>query len=158
MKNKSGGKVSLNETTEALILILPLIILMLVFIAIPTLSNFYYSTRWNGLSKPQFIGLDNYIRMIKDARFLSSLKNMGILILYIPLGVLFPLVIAAALRKGLAGWNKFRAIYYLPNVLGPVLLGILYAMIFSQIGPLTEISSKCSAFQTRKPCTYSVNR
>jgi ABC-type sugar transport system permease subunit len=139
MKHKSGG-IRMNETTEAWILILPLLILMFVFIAIPTLSNFYYSfTKWNGISKPQFIGLENYIRMITDSRFLSSLKSMGILILYIPLGVLFPLVIAAALRKGLAGWNKFRAIYYLPNVLGPVLLGILFAMIFSQIGPLTEI-------------------
>jgi ABC-type sugar transport system permease subunit len=139
MKHKSGG-IRMNETTEAWILILPLLILMFVFIAIPTLSNFYYSfTKWNGLSKPEFIGLENYIRMITDSRFLSSLKSMGILILYIPLGVLFPLVIAAALRKGLDGWEKFRAIYYLPNVLGPVLLGILFAMIFSQIGPLTEI-------------------
>jgi ABC-type sugar transport system permease subunit len=140
MRIKSGKKSWINETTEAWILILPLVLLMLAFTAIPTLSNFFYSfTKWNGISKPQFIGLENYIRMIQDTRFQSSLKNMGIFILYIPLGVLFPLNIAAVLRKGIKGWSAFRAIYYLPNILGPVLLGIMYSLMFSQIGPITEI-------------------
>ena len=133
-------KSSVNETTDAWILIFPLILLMLLFTAIPIFSNFYYSlTKWNGISKPEFIGLENYARMVKDERFLSSIKNMGILICYIPLGVIFPLILAAVLRKGLAGWKIFRAVFYLPNILGPVLLGILFSIMFSQIGPITEI-------------------
>jgi ABC-type sugar transport system permease subunit len=64
---------------------------------------------------------------------------MGILVLYIPLGVIFPLILAAILRKGFPGWGVFRAVFYLPNVLGPVLLGILFSVMFSQIGPITEI-------------------
>ena len=129
-----------NEAAEALILIFPLVLLMLAFTFIPTISNFYYSlTKWNGISKPEFIGMDNYIRMIGDPRFLNTLKNLGILIAYIPLGVVFPLIIAAVLQKGTAGWGIFRAIFYLPNVLGPVLLGIIYSIMFSQIGPITEI-------------------
>jgi ABC-type sugar transport system permease subunit len=109
------------------------------FTALPILSNFYYSlTKWNGLGKPEFIGFENYIRMIKDERFQSSLKNTGILICYIPLGVLLPLIIAAVLRKGLAGWGVFRAVFYLPNILG-ILLGIMFYVMFSQVGPITEI-------------------
>ena len=133
-------KSCVDETLDAWILIFPLILLMLVFIALPILSNFYYSfTRWNGLGKPQFIGLDNYARMVTDERFLDSLKNMGILICYIPLGVLFPLILAAVLRKGLVGWGVYRAVFYLPEVLGTVLMGVQFFVIFSQIGPLTEI-------------------
>ena len=133
-------KSCVDETADAWILILPLVLLMLVFTALPILSNFYYSfTKWNGVSKPQFIGLENYVRMLSDSRFASSLKNMGVLILYIPLGVLFPLIIAAVLRRGFAGWGIFRAVFYLPNILGPVLLGILFSVLFSQIGPITEI-------------------
>jgi ABC-type sugar transport system permease subunit len=64
---------------------------------------------------------------------------MGILICYIPLGVLFPLILAAILRKGIPGWGAFRAIFYLPNILGPVLLGTMYSVMFSQLGPITEI-------------------
>ena len=130
----------INETKEAWILISPILVLLLAFIAIPTLSNFYYGFfRWNGFSTPEFISLDNYKRMLTDPRFHASLKNMCILILYIPLGVMVPLILAAILRGGIKGWTAFRAIYYLPNVLGPVLIGILYAIIFSQIGPLTAI-------------------
>jgi ABC-type sugar transport system permease subunit len=133
-------KSCVDETADAWILLFPLILLMALFTAVPILSNFYYSlTKWNGVSKPQFIGLENYIRMITDARFISSLKNMGILILYIPFGVLIPLVIAALLRGGIKGWRVFRAILYLPNILGPVLLGILFSVMFSQIGPVTEM-------------------
>jgi ABC-type sugar transport system permease subunit len=130
----------IDETVDAWILIIPLILLMALFIAGPVLSNFYYSfTKWNGLGEPQFIGLENYRRMLGDDRFLNSLKNMGILILYIPFGVLAPLIIAAILRGGYRGWRIFRAVFYLPNILGPVLLGILYLVLFSQIGPVTEI-------------------
>ena len=133
-------KSCVDETLDAWILILPLILLMLIFIALPIFSNFYYSlTRWNGLGKPQFIALDNYIRMIKDERFLDSLKNMGILICYIPLGVLFPLILASVLRKGLVGWGLYRAVFYLPEVLGTVLMGVQFFVLFSQIGPITEI-------------------
>ena len=133
-------KSCVDETMDAWILILPLILLMMIFVAFPTFSNFYYSlTRWNGIGKPEFIGLDNYVRMIEDDRFLSSLKNMGILICYIPLGVLFPLIIAAVLRKGIAGWGIYRAIFYLPDILGVVLVGVQFSVILSQIGPITEI-------------------
>ncbi|MDR2952547.1 MAG: sugar ABC transporter permease [Treponema sp.] len=137
---KTGMKTLNNETFEAWILISPIFLLMLVFIAVPVLSNFYYCfTNWNGISKPQFIGLQNFARMVNDNRFLSSLKNLGILILYIPLGVALPLIIAAVLRKGIKGWEFFRSVFYLPNVLGPVLLGILFSVMFSQVGPITEI-------------------
>jgi ABC-type sugar transport system permease subunit len=130
----------MDETLDAWVLILPLLLLMALFTALPTLSNFYYSlTKWNGIGKPEFIGFENYFRMFSDSRFLVSLKNLGIMVLYIPLGVFVPLLIASLLRGGLPGWRVFRAILYLPNILGPVLLGILYSVIFSQIGPITEM-------------------
>jgi ABC-type sugar transport system permease subunit len=43
------------------------------------------------------------------------------------------------LRNSLPGWKFFRGVIYLPNLLGAVLLGILFSVIFSQIGPLTEL-------------------
>jgi ABC-type sugar transport system permease subunit len=130
----------MDETPDAWLLLLPLLLLMALFIALPTFSNFYYSfTKWNGIGKPAFIGFENFSRMFADSRFLVSLKNLGVMVLYIPFGVFIPLLIASLLRGGLSGWRVFRAILYLPNILGPVLLGILYSVIFSQIGPVTEI-------------------
>ncbi len=125
---------------DAYKLLLPLLTLMFFFVAIPVLSNFFYSlTKWNGIRKPVFIGLENYIRMVKDERFLSSLKNLIILMAYIPFGVFLPLLLSSWLRDRFSGWKLFRGILYLPNILGPVLLGTLFSVILSQVGPLTAL-------------------
>lgn len=129
-----------QEAKEGWLLLLPLLVLTCVFLVYPVASNFYYSlTKWKGLGEPQFIGLQNYVKMFQDERFYSSLKNLFILVLYIPLGVFLPLAIAALLRNGMRFWSTYRAILYLPNVLGPVILGTIFAVMLSQVGPITEI-------------------
>lgn len=65
-------KKSLNfqEERDAYILVAPLMLLLLIFILFPVLSNFYYSlTQWKGFGTPQLVGLDNYRRMFSDDKF-----------------------------------------------------------------------------------------
>lgn len=132
-----------QETKDGWLLLFPLLLLTGIFLLFPVVSNFYYSlTKWKGVGKPIFIGLDNFRTLFKDERFYKSLKNLGILILYIPLGVIVPLLIANTLRKGFRGWQVFRVLLYLPNILGPVILGTIFSVILSQIGPITDILIK----------------
>ena len=134
--NTKAWKVN-REARDAYLLLSPLLLLLLVFILYPVLSNFYYSfTKWKGMGAAQFIGWTNYQTLWQDERFWVSLKNTGILLLYIPLGTLVPLLIAAILRMGLKGWSFFRALIYLPNVLGYVIIGLIFSIIFRKIGPL----------------------
>lgn len=129
-----------NESRDAWFLILPLLILMIAFILIPVMSNFYYSmTKWKGIGQPEFVGLKNFQKLMVDDRFFSALKAMGTLVLYIPIGVFLPLIIAAILREGLKGWKIFRSILFLPNILGAVILGTLFSVLFSQVGPLIQL-------------------
>lgn len=129
-----------QEQTDAYILLLPLLLLMVVFIVYPVMANFYYSfTKWKGFGSADWIGLKNFANVFQDDKFWSSLKNLGVLILYIPLGVFTPLLIAAILREGLKGWTFFRSVIYLPTILGYVILGTLFSIILSQSGPLVEI-------------------
>jgi ABC-type sugar transport system permease subunit len=126
-----------GETRDAIILIFPLVLLLTVFILLPVLSNFYYSlTKWNGIDAEKFIGLDNFQKMFEDETFWTSIKNTGILILFIPLGVFVPLIISAILRTGLKGWSFFRAFIYLPNILGYVILGVIFNILLRNNGPL----------------------
>jgi ABC-type sugar transport system permease subunit len=132
-----------NQARDAWILISPLVLLMLIFILVPVLSNFYYSmTKWKGIGTPEFVGLSNFAKMFTDLRFFSALKTMGTLILYIPIGVFLPLIIAAVLRGGLKGWKIYRSILFLPNILGAVILGTLFSVLFSQVGPLIQLLSR----------------
>ena len=129
-----------QEQRDAFILLSPLLLLMLVFTVYPVLANFFYSmTEWKGFGAAEWVGFRNYVRMFQDVKFWHSLKNLGVLILYIPLGVFVPLLVAAILRDGLKGWTFFRSVIYLPTILGYIILGTLFSIILSQTGPLTEV-------------------
>ena len=139
---KKHYSIQRQEQRDAFILAGPLLLLMLVFTVYPVLSNFYYSfTEWKGFGTAEWVGLKNYIRAFQDEKFWHSLKNLGTLILYIPFGVFIPLVLAALLREGLKGWTFFRSIIYLPTILGYVILGTIFSIIFGQTGPITEFLS-----------------
>ncbi|GAK58930.1 ABC-type sugar transport system, permease component [Candidatus Vecturithrix granuli] len=129
-----------RETWDAYLLIAPLVVLLLVFILYPVLSNFYYSfTKWKGMGAATFIGLQNYRKLLDDDLLWTSLKNTGILLCYIPLGTFLPLILAAILRMGLKGWSFFRGLIYLPNVLGYVIIGLIFNILFRKIGPLNAV-------------------
>src|SRR4030042_834218 len=131
-----------RETIDSYLLIAPLMLLLFVFILYPVLSNLYYGlTKWKGMGAAVFIGLENYATMIRDEKFWISLKNTGILILFVPLGVLLPLVLAAILRMGLKGWSLFRALISLPHILGYVIIGLVFNIILRKTGPLNAVLS-----------------
>lgn len=132
----------MRETIDSYLLIAPLMLLLFVFILYPVLSNLYYGfTKWKGMGSAVFIGLQNYATMLGDGKFWISLKNTGILILFVPLGVLLPLIIAAILRMGLRGWSVFRALIYLPNILGYVIIGLVFSILLRKTGPLDTVLS-----------------
>ncbi|AEV29488.1 permease component of ABC-type sugar transporter [Sphaerochaeta pleomorpha str. Grapes] len=126
-----------KETFDSYILIAPLLLLLAVFILYPVIANVYLSFfKWKGMGHATFIGLANYRAMLKDETFWISIKNTLVLLLYIPLGVIVPVMVSAFLREGLKGWPVFRAIIYLPNILGYVIIGMISSIIFRKIGPL----------------------
>jgi len=139
---KPWKKTSLQaqESRDAYLLIAPLVILTFVFILFPVVSNFFYSfTDWRGFGKLNWIGFDNFRTMFQDERFWQSLNNTLILLLFIPLGVFIPLCLAALLRGGFKGWKFFRAIIYLPQVLGYVILGMIFNLFLRLNGPLNTL-------------------
>ena len=122
---------------DSFILIAPLLVLLAVFILYPVLANIYLSFfKWKGMGHATFIGVDNYVTMFHDATFWVSIKNTLILLLYIPLGAILPIMVSAILREGLKGWPVFRAIIYLPNILGYVIIGMIFSIVLRKIGPL----------------------
>jgi ABC-type sugar transport system permease subunit len=140
LKLRSISKYDRSEEREAFVLILPLLLLLGVFIAYPVASNFYYGfTRWKGFGTPTWVGFANFTRMFKDQMFGQAMRNTFILVLYIPLGTLVPLIISAMLREGLKGWAVFKAVLYIPNVLGYVIVGMMFAVILRENGAVNEI-------------------
>jgi ABC-type sugar transport system permease subunit len=103
-------------------------------------SNFYHSlTSWNGFETPKWIGFANFQKIVKDEIFWSSLRNLAILVAYIPASVLVTLILSAMLREGLPGWRFFRSVMYLPNILGYVILGMILNITFRDYGVVNTL-------------------
>jgi len=118
----------------------PLVVLLAVFILYPVGMNLYASfTEWKGYGPQKWVGLANYTKMFQDQAFWTSLANTGLFVLYIPLGTVVTLWVAALLREGIPGWQTYRALLYIPNLLGYVIMGVIFSIYLRDDGTLNAL-------------------
>ena len=104
----------------------------------PTLASLYLSfTNFDLLQDPQVIGLANYQRIFtNDAKFWHSMQvTFMYVILAVPLKLAFALGLAMVLNRGIAGLPLYRALFYLPSLLGAsVAIAVLWRQLFAKDG------------------------
>ena len=85
-------------------------------------------TDWYMLSKPNYVGLKNYINLFtKDKSFMQALINTIIwIILQSTIHVSFGTLVALILSKKMRGWKFVRTVYMIPNILSAAALGMLF--------------------------------
>lgn len=116
--------------------ILPLFLVMFVFILYPFISSLYYSlTQWDGVSKPVFIGFDNYARLLDSQSFKNALNHtlfytVATLLITNPLSM----GLALLLNTRLKGRVILRTVFYLPAVMSLVVVSYLWSVILSYDG------------------------
>lgn len=116
--------------------ILPMLIPFLLVVIYPAINGLYYSlTDWNGIGKDaEFIGLQNYITLFtNDEQFLHAFKYTalfsaaGIIIINVT-GFMLGLLVTQKMK----GVNFMRGAFFVPNLIGGVLLGFIWQFIFIQ--------------------------
>ena len=98
----------------------------------PNIASMWYSlTKWSGYGSPQFIGLENFARMIRDP-VLPTTLGMAARSLFLVLVLTLPLafVLAFLLSRRVRGRKVFRFFYFLPMVIPGTILGIMWKHIF----------------------------
>ncbi|MCM3116007.1 sugar ABC transporter permease [Neobacillus sp. MER 74] len=116
----------------------PALLLFAIFHTYPALQGIYYSfTNWDGLSFTyDFVGIKNYLNLFKDLNILNSyLFTFKFAIISTILVNVLSLLIAIGLNAKIKGKNFFRATYFLPNVLGVLIVGFIFNFIFSNVIP-----------------------
>lgn len=110
----------------------PLIGFML-FALIPMLFSVYVSfTEYNIHSAPDFIGLENYTKLLFDDKlFWKTVGNTLYAALGIPIGMALSLGIALALNQKVKGINYFRTAFFLPSICSVVALTLLWRWLFN---------------------------
>lgn len=109
----------------------PAILLFGFFFIYPLANGIGYSlTDWNGISKPGFVGLSNFINFFKDERAMDDVKNTLLFALgSAPLLNIFGFLYALLLDRGFRGRNIARVVVYLPAVISPLIMGYIWYFI-----------------------------
>lgn len=120
--------------------VIPVLIMILLIRGYPLVVGLYESfTNWNGMSRNDFVGLANYISILKDPVFWDQLKNNIVFMLFIPIQLIAGIVVAVLFYEETAGWKFFRNVFYLPQIISSVVIGYLFSVFFSYRGPVNAI-------------------
>ncbi|WP_460751323.1 carbohydrate ABC transporter permease [Nocardiopsis oceani] len=108
----------------------------------PLLASLYFSfTDYNLIGDHQWVGLENYERMLSDTRLHSALRVTFVYVFVsVPLQLALALALAMVLDRGLRGLALYRSIYYLPSLLGgSVAVAILWRQVFGADGLVNQV-------------------
>ena len=131
-----------RKLTEFLFL-LPTLIAFFMVIIIPFILGIYYSfTDWQGTGAvSQNVGFANYAAIFQDAGFLHSfLKTLLFTVLNIITVNVVAFVISLLVTSEIRGRNIYRAGFFVPNLIGGIVLGLVWQFIFSNILPSIGVS------------------
>ena len=117
------------------VFILPTFAAFLIGFVWPFIQGIYLSfCNFNTPKDATWVGLGNYIKVFKDAGFLNAFKNTAAFaIVTIILINVLAFAIAYALTQKMRGANLFRTVFFMPNLIGGVVLGYIWSMIFDGI-------------------------
>ncbi|RKZ00219.1 MAG: sugar ABC transporter permease [Candidatus Hydrothermota bacterium] len=115
-----------------LLLLAPALIILLVFKVLPIILAFRFSFfNWGIAGSKGFVGLRNYKIMFQDPLFWRSLLNtFYYAIVTVPLSMIFSMIIAALLNRGIKALGVFRTIYYLPVVTSLVAVSVVWKWLY----------------------------
>ncbi|MFF2344930.1 carbohydrate ABC transporter permease [Pseudarthrobacter sp. NPDC058119] len=145
-KKSRGGRSSVKRTFKdnraAMVFLAPWIVGLVAITIGPMLISLYLSfTDYNLIQDPNFIGADNFTRMMQDDRFWNSLRvTLTYVIVGVPLQLGLALAVAMALDKGIKGLPFYRSVFYLPSLLGSsVAVAILWKQMFGTSGLVNQL-------------------
>lgn len=121
--------------------ILPALILYLVVVLAPAAQSVNYSLyKWDGVSIPTWVGLENYSAFLSDPQLRGAIGHIGVLVIfYALLPILLGLLSASLLaRHARRGYALFRWVIFLPQVLTSVVVAVLWKQLYGPEGPVNE--------------------
>lgn len=131
-----------REDTAGIMFTLPFTLGFLFFMLVPMAISLYYSfCDYDILSAPNFTGFQNFIDMIGDPTFWQTIKvTFFFAFVSVPLKLVFALLVAMLLLKNTKMSGFYRAVYYLPSIIGgSVAVAILWKRMFAIDGVINNL-------------------
>lgn len=115
----------------------PALIMFAIFVVIPTIAMFCLSfTKYKMLAPPEFIGLDNYVRLFtRDSKIaIVSMNTLKISLISVFLNVVIGIVLALLITSQKNGIYSYviRLFYFFPNIVAPAFIAIVWAILLAK--------------------------
>ena len=139
---KQRGSFLHNDNVVGYLFAAPFIISFLCLTLVPKALSLYYSLcNYKIAALPEWIGLKNYADLLKDATFRNSiLVTIQYVVIGVPLKLVFALFIAMLLTKPTKVQGLYRAIYYIPSLIGgSVAVALVWKQLFGSRGPVVSL-------------------
>lgn len=125
--------------------VLPALIMYAAFVLLPLVLTVQYSTlRWNGIGESQFVGIDNYVRVVTDPDLVGIILNAFKLVIFFSgVPVILGLLVASLIRRVATGslGTTSRTVLFLPQVIPLVAAGIMWSWLLSKNGLINQVLS-----------------
>ena len=125
-----------------LLYMLPAVALFVTFVVLPLVDGLWLSLfRWDGVSSRHWVGLHNYDSLLHDPTARLAFEHALVLVIfYAVLPLMIGLFVASSLaRVRVWGSGFLLAIFFLPQVVAPVVVGVSWRWMFDQNGPVNVV-------------------
>jgi raffinose/stachyose/melibiose transport system permease protein len=134
-KKKSKAKNPWTQNDKFfLVALIPILALFFCFNTLPLLKGFYYGlTNFKGYGSYDFVGLRNFKELFTDSRvgksYLFTFKYAIVMTILVNL---ISLILALGLNANIKGKSALRGIYFVPNILGGLVVGYIFSFIIGK--------------------------
>lgn len=117
------------------IFVLPTVLAFSLAFVIPFLTGLYLSfCEFTTVTNAKFVGLDNYIQVFSDANFLSAFWfTFKVMLVTVTTVNTCAFLLALLLTQNLKGTNLFRTVFFMPNLIGGIILGYIWQSILNGV-------------------------
>lgn len=121
------------------VLVAPAVLILVLLRLYPLLLGVNFSFTGDGDRDGAMVGFDNYVDLLRDPLFQGALRNVGLLVLLLPVAVAIPGLLATFIYLRVPGHRFYRSVYFFPAVLSPVIVGAIFNLLLSFDGPVNSI-------------------
>ncbi len=127
------------ERLAPYVLVAPAVLVIVALRLYPLVLGVNFSFTGDGERDGTSVGLDNYATLFDDPLFLGALRNVGLLVLLLPVAVAIPGLLAMFIHLRVPGHRFFRGVYFFPAVLSPVIAGAIFNLLLAFDGPVNTL-------------------
>ncbi|PSL52044.1 multiple sugar transport system permease protein [Saccharothrix carnea] len=128
-----------TELLAPFVLVAPAVLIIVGLRLWPLVLGINFSFTGDGDRNGMPVGLDNYVTLLGDPLFRTALRNVGLLVLLLPVAVAIPGLLATFIYLRTPGHRVYRAVYFFPAVLSPVIVGAIFNLLLAYDGPFNEV-------------------